>query len=473
LLEHGKWRCLLPVQGQRLTTHQSLAQKQVITQKLIQSIKLMAMPLSELREAIQEEVEKNPALEVLREAGEVDVPPPTETAIREDSVTEADPFTNSSDPGYQRTSGGDPDSKQRFLEGAVSREKSLHDHLLDQLRLMSVPSEVAALAERIIWNLDDDGFHQEAPNLLMKNSDTELLSKALDLVRSLDPIGCASADWRESLIVQAALRGDGPEDFPFFVAEALPLMETRRSEDVRISLKISRENWDDNEDYIRNLNPFPGRMYSTETPQYIIPDLVVRKHEGEYVLVLNDEVLPVLRVDPEFEKIKDEVPDDRDARRFISDHAREARYFINSLAQRDNTLLKAARSIVEFQRDFFTGGARFLKPLTLKDVAGEIGVHEATVSRITTNKYIQTDWGLYELKFFFTNSISGAGSSGSRISKVAAKEVVKEILSQTAPGQRLSDQKLCDLLARRGINLARRTVAKYRNELDLPSSYHR
>ena len=195
--------------------------------------------------------------------------------------------------------------------------------------------------------------------------------------------------------------------------------------------------------------------------------------EGEQVLILNDEVIPVLRVDPAFEQMKEEAAGDKEAKRFISDHSRDARYFINSLVQRENTLLKTAYAIVEFQRDFFSGGPRFLKPLTLKAVAAEIGVHEATVSRITTNKYIQTEWGLFELKYFFTNSISGAGSSGSRVSKVAAKEVIKEILSETGSNKRISDQKICDLLARRGINLARRTVAKYRNELDLPSSYDR
>jgi RNA polymerase sigma-54 factor len=250
-------------------------------------------------------------------------------------------------------------------------------------------------------------------------------------------------------------------------------LKKKRPEEVRSRLGISKDDWEDFEEYIRTLNPFPGRLYATEAAQYIIPDLVVRKDEGEYVLILNDEVLPVLRVDPEFERIRDEAGDDKDARRFISDHSREARYFINSLVQRENTLLKAARSIVEFQRDFFIGGPRFLKPLTLKDVAGEIGVHEATVSRITTNKYVQTDWGLFELKYFFTNSISGAGSSGSRVSKVAAKEVIKDILAEADPNQKISDQKLSDLLARRGINLARRTVAKYRKELDLPSSYNR
>jgi len=463
----------LPAQGQRLSVHQGLAQKQVITQKLIQSIKLMAMPLSELRETIQEEVEKNPALEVVREAGEVDAPPLSETKVRDDQVTETDPFANSSDPGYQPRPQGDPDSKQRFLEGAVSREESLHDHLIDQLRITDVAQDVADLAEKIIWNLDDDGFHRENPELLVKPEETAVLEEALKLVRSMEPLGCACADWRESLLVQASIRADGPEKFERFVMDALVLLEKKRSEDVRSKMKISREDWEDFEEYIRTLNPFPGRFYSTDTPQYIIPDLVVKEDEGEHVLILNDEVLPVLRVDPEFEKIREEAGDNKDARRFISDHSREARYFINSLAQRDNTLLKAALSIVEFQREFFSGGPRFLKPLTLKDVAGEIGVHEATVSRITTNKYIQTDWGLFELKFFFTNSISGAGSSGSRVSKVAAKEVIKEILSETDTEKRLSDQKLSDLLARRGINLARRTVAKYRNELDLPSSYQR
>ncbi len=463
----------MPAQGQRLSTHQSLAQKQVITQKLIQSIKLMAMPLSELRETIQEEVDKNPALEVVREAGEVDAPAQSETLVRENQVTETDPFVNSSDPGYQAAPKGDPDSKQRFLEGAVSREASLYDRLIDQLRLMDVSDEVAELSERIIWNLDGDGFNREAPELLMRLPDSDVLNESLSLVRGMDPLGCACSDWRESLLVQAEIRGDGPDNFEHFVRDALVLLEKKRSEDVRLYMKISREDWDDFEEYIRTLTPFPGRLYSTEKPQYVIPDLVVRKIEGEHVLILNDEVLPVLRVDPEFEKIKEEAVGDKNAKRFISDHSREARYFINSLAQRDNTLLKAAHSIIEFQRDFFSGGPRFLKPLTLKDVAGEIGVHEATVSRITTNKYVQTDWGLFELKFFFTNSISGAGSSGSRVSKVAAKEVVKEILAETGPDKRISDQKLSDLLARRGINLARRTVAKYRKELDLPSSYQR
>ncbi len=463
----------MPVQGQRLTTSQNLVQKQVLTQKLIQSISLMAMPITELRETIRQEVEKNPALEVLREAGEMDEALPA-AAARDSQGNETDYFSNSSDPGYQPVNHrSDPDSRQRFLEGTVFRQKSLHDFLLDQLRMLNLDKTTAELAEKIIWNLDEDGFHQEDPALLAGKAPAAVLEKALSTVRKLEPMGCGCTDWKESLLVQSDIRGDGPEDFSRFLNDALPLMEKKRAEDVRLKMKVSRDKWEDWEEYIRFLNPFPGRMFSIQQPQYIYPDLTVRKEEGEYVLILNDEILPVLRVDPAFEAIKKDAAGNPEAQRFISDHSRDARYFINSLAQRDNTLLKAAKSIVEFQRDFFSGGPRNLRPLTLKDVAEEIGVHEATVSRITTNKYVQTDWGLFELKYFFTNSISGAGSSGSRVSKVAAKEVIKEILGSADPSQRISDQKLSDLLARRGIVLARRTVAKYRKELDLPSSYNR
>ncbi len=461
-------------QGQKLTTSQSLVQKQVLTQKLIQSINLMAMPLTELRETISQEAEKNPALEVLREAGEMDEAvlfPQSQSG--EDQNTETGYFSNSSDPGYQPVSQSDPNSKQRFLEGAIFRQESLHDHLLNQMKVMTLDSETAKLAEKIIWNLDEDGFNLENPKLLAENTSGKILEKALNTVRRLEPLGCACCGWKESLLVQTSIRGDGPENFDLFVNEALPLMERKHPEEVRHKLKISKAQWEDWEEYIRFLDPFPGRGFSNQQPQYIYPDLTVRKEEGEYVIILNDEILPVLRLDPSFEAIKDNAEGNPEAQRFISDHSRDARYFINSLAQRDNTLLKTAKAIVEFQRDFFSGGPRNLKPLTLKNVADEIGVHEATVSRITTNKYVQTDWGLFELKYFFTNSISGSGSSGSRVSKVAAKEVIKEILGAADPSQRISDQKLADLLARRGIVLARRTVAKYRKELDLPSSYNR
>lgn len=455
-------------QSPRLAPVQKQTLKLKLSQRLLQSIKLMAMPVAELRETIQEEADNNPALDIVREAGEVDAPAETENRSSEE-----DPFINSSDPGWQPSAPGDPDSKQRFLEGALSREASLNDRLIEQIRIIDLSDTVASLAEKLVGNLDEDGFHREPPDLVTTPEEKDVLEDALEVIRALDPLGCGCADWRESLVVQARIRGDAPEDFDRFVNQGLILLETKKTEDVRQTMGIDQEEWEFLEIYIQELNPFPGRLYSTEAPRYIIPDLEVRKDEGEYLLYLNDEALPVLQVDPLFEELREEQGTDKEARKFLSRHVQDARYFINSLAQRENTLLKTAKAIVEFQRDFFRGGPRYLKPLTLKDVAEEIGVHEATVSRITTNKYVQTEWGLYELKYFFTNSISGAGSSGSRISKEAAKQVILEILREAPPEKRLSDQKITVLLAKRGINIARRTVAKYRGELDLPSSYRR
>ena len=457
----------MPIQSQHLATTQKLAQKQVITQKLIQSIQLMAMPLAELKEAIHEEVERNPALEIVKEMGETDMP--AETRLPDIRSTESDPFDNSSDPGYQFVNLADGDKKRQFLEGMLTQSETLGEHLVEQLHTSKIPGKLSSLAERVIGNLDGNGFHQEDPALLPEPGEETLLTEALDIVRSFDPIGCACSNWSESLVVQASIRGDGPEEFKKFVTQALPLLETQKPDEVRSSLGIAMDDWEDMYDYIRDLSPFPGRLYASDAAPYIIPDLEVRTIDGERVLILNDEVLPVLRVDPSFEQIDTEQ--ESNAKRFISEHTQQARYFINSLAKRDNTLLKAAHSIVEFQRNFFNKGPRFLKPLTLKNIADAIGVHETTVSRITANKYIQTEWGMYELKYFFTNAISGSGSSASHISKVAAKEVIKEILHENSGAKRISDRELSNLLARRGINIARRTVTKYRKELDLPSSY--
>jgi RNA polymerase sigma-54 factor len=200
---------------------------------------------------------------------------------------------------------------------------------------------------------------------------------------------------------------------------------------------------------------------------------MVKLKENQFVIILNDEEIPVLGVNPFFSDIQDsEETKQKDVKQFVSASLKDARWFINSIHQRNQTLLKVARAIVEFQRDFFVRGPKSIKPLTLKDIASEIGVHEATVSRITTSKYVQTEWGLFSLKYFFSNSISGAGSGGSRFSKEGVKQIIKEIIGLEG-GAGLSDQKISDLLAKRGIQLARRTVTKYRKELDISSSYER
>jgi RNA polymerase sigma-54 factor len=207
----------------------------------------------------------------------------------------------------------------------------------------------------------------------------------------------------------------------------------------------------------------------------------VLTREGEFVIVLNDEEIPVLGINPFFMKVavkktaggtgKGNTAETKPVRDFARENIKEARWFIQSINQRNHTLLRVSRAIVEFQRDFFVNGPKNLAPLTLRDIAQELGIHEATVSRTSNGKYMQTEWGIFELRYFFTNSISGLGSTGSRYSKEGVKEIIRELI--TREKRRCSDQEIADLLSQRGIPLARRTVAKYRNELDLGSSYNR
>jgi RNA polymerase sigma-54 factor len=223
--------------------------------------------------------------------------------------------------------------------------------------------------------------------------------------------------------------------------------------------------------FIKGLSPFPGRAYSSTEPNYVLPDLLVKLKDGDFVIVLNDEEIPVLGIDPFFDRLAGEKGGDKATGTYVRDNIKRAKFFIRSIHQRNQTLLKVAQAVVEFQRAFFARGPKHLAPLTLKDVAEEVGVHETTVSRIAHKKYLQTDWGIYELRYFFTNSISGAGSSGSRYSKEGVKQVIKEIIQ--AEERVLTDHDIVENLARRGIKLARRTVAKYRSELDLDSSFGR
>ena len=231
---------------------------------------------------------------------------------------------------------------------------------------------------------------------------------------------------------------------------------------------------------MRGLDPIPGRNFSAEQVRYVSPDVIVKEIDGELALALNDQQVPVLGVSPFFEQLSRDSSD-RELRRFVNHNLQDARWFMRSIDERNRSLLKVTRAVVAAQREFFRRGAKYLAPLTLKDVAAEVGVHEATVSRLANGKHLQTEFGIYELRYFFTNSISGAGSKGSRFSKTAVKEMLREIIEDAAAGgangepagKPPSDSRLAEILAEKGVRIARRTVAKYRKELDIDSSYRR
>lgn len=448
----------------------ALVQRQELrmTPQLLQSIKIMTLPLQELQFRIQEELVENPALEIVEEA------PSISLNEREESAEEYDYFENSSDPGYVSKSPfeGDENSKRSFMEGALARPESLQEHLLWQLRLQPISSEEFQLGELAIRNLDENGFYREDPSTLVAPERYAELQRMMEIIRTFEPEGTCVNDYHESLIVQVQQLVDPPLGVVEILRNHLEALEREKYREIARALHITEADVEAARETIRSLNPFPGRMFSTEDPGYVVPDLTLKRKEGQFVLVLNDEEIPVLGVNPMFAEIAGS--EDKAARRFAGRGVKEARWFIHSIRQRNETLLKVARAILEFQRDFFIKGKKYLVPLTLKDIAREVEVSEATVSRISNGKYIQTEWGIFELKHFFSNSIAGTGSGGSRYSKEGVKEVVREILEQQGHEEKqLSDQKVADLLAQRGIKIARRTVAKYRNELRISSSYER
>jgi RNA polymerase sigma-54 factor len=458
----------------------SLVQKQQLgvkmTPQVYQSIKLMEMPLIDLREKIGEELERNPALEVLEDNSTVSLD--DEEAPQEEEYFEATSDSGYIHNGYSSAAGAAAsDEHNRFIEGALSRPETLQQHLLWQLQLEPADAELRAIAAIIIQNLDDDGFHKEPPETLFK--ECHRLHEAIRLVQTLDPPGCGTANYRESLKVQAGLLRD---DVPSCMGDSLECLELLQKEKFAEASKKMRCSKGDARicfDLIKKLSPFPGRLFTAAEVRFVIPDVqVVKTGSDDFAIILNNEVIPVLGINPFLKKLEPEVrrgriknSADQSAQQFARENIREAQVFINSLAMRNHTLMMVAQAIVEFQRPFFIDGPQHLAPLTLGDIAGELGIHEATVSRTANGKYMQTEWGIFELRYFFTNSISGTGSGGSRFSKEGVKAIIQELIG--ADAQNLSDLDITALLAQRGISLARRTVAKYRKELDLGSSYTR
>jgi RNA polymerase sigma-54 factor len=435
---------------------------------MIQSIRLMALPVQELQETIQAEVEANPALEILEDRSTLSLERFGNSVSGEGRE---DPFENSSDPGYSSRSSSDDDSKRMFMEGSIARAETLQEHLLYQFRLQALDATRRKLGETLIQNLDDDGFHKEDPYSLCPGIAKEAMDEVMALVRRLEPEGTCTANYRESLRVQASMDEAPPAGVLEMLDSCLELLEKGRDQEIRKKLRLSQAEYEHAVRFIKALAPFPGRMYSAEEPKYVIPDLKVKVVDHEFLIILNDVEIPVLGINPFFDKLTAEKSKDKATNAFVRENVNQAKFFIRSIHQRNQTLLKVARAIVRHQHGFFILGPKGLVPLTLKDVAEEIGVHETTVSRIAHSKYMQTEWGIYDLRYFFTNSITGAGSQGSDFSKGGVKEVIREII--LAENKALSDRDIMELLAQKGIKIARRTVAKYRGELDLDSSFNR
>jgi RNA polymerase sigma-54 factor len=441
-----------------------------MTPQLYQAIRIMALPLAELRTTIELELERNPALEVVEDRSVLSL---NEADRRQGEETEY--FEDTSDSGYIREHSGEDreDSKRRFIEGVVSRPETLHDHLLWQLRLERLSPEEFQAGELLIRNLNENGFHLEPLEALFPAEALPAARKVKALIQTFDPVGTCTKDYHESLLVQIANHPAAVPGAYEVVEHHLEALEREKYKEIARKLHIGVPEVEAIKRFLHELDPMPGRRFSGEQPRYVVPDIRIKVQDGELHILLNDEDIPVLGVNSFYESLaKDkEQQKQKKLKSFVNSSLQEARWFIRSVRQRNETLIKTCRAIVDFQREFFRKGPKYLIPLALKDIAKEIGVHEATVSRVTSGKYIQTEWGIFELKHFFSNSVAGSAPGGGRFSKEGVKEMIKEIVHGEAG--KLTDEKIVAALAEKGVKIARRTIAKYRKELDIMSSHHR
>ncbi|HXC93777.1 MAG TPA: RNA polymerase factor sigma-54 [Geobacteraceae bacterium] len=466
-----------------------LTQQLVMTPQLQQAIKLLQLSRLELQDLVQQELEENPILEETVEQESLKEVEQVEIQEREpETLKEGDSFkevTAGSDTikemdwdsyldGYNYSSGeqySDDEDRPSF-ENLLTKKGTLVDHLMWQLNLSKFEQEDIGIAVEIIGNIDEDGYLRTTVEDLARSSDSsyETVENVLKRVQDFDPPGVAARNLRECLLIQVQQLGMQGGVVDQILRDHLKDLETRRYKQISKALGISLQDILDAAKIISGLDPKPGHMFAHDDVQYISPDIFVFKVGDDYVVTLNDEGLPALRINPYYTDVKFKELDSG-TEEYVSDKMRAAIWLIKSIHQRQRTIFKAAKSIVKFQREFFEKGIEYLRPLVLRDVAEDIGMHESTISRVTTNKYMHTPQGIFEMKYFFNSAISITG--GDFIASESVKRKIKELIESEDQKKPLSDQTLAEMLAAGNINIARRTVTKYREMLRLGSSSER
>jgi len=470
-----------------------LVQQLVITPQLQQAIRLLQLTRLELVDMISQEMKENPLLEEEEDT--------KESVEAEGSVSEQDqgePSPEAERPievkgegegaeefdwenylenynltSFQKQSREDGEERPSF-ENFLSKRTTLSDHLNWQLQLSHFTEEEEKVGALIIGNLDEDGYLKIALEDISSetNLSPEVVEGTLRRIQQFDPVGVAARDLKECLLIQLeqmAVRDPLAEKV---VSEHLSLLKNRNYPAMAKRLGVSLERVNRAASLISKLDPKPGKAFGGEVTQEIIPDVYVYKVEGEYLVYLNDEGIPRIKVNPFYRSVLSESRFALEGdRKYIQEKLRSALWLIRSIHQRQRTIYKVAKSIVQFQKDFLDNGIQFLKPLVLRDVAEDIQMHESTISRVTHNKYMHTPQGIYELKFFFNAGITS--TQGETLASESVKNLVREIITKEDPKKPYSDEKLVQILKGMNIHIARRTVSKYREMMKILSSNER
>ncbi len=470
-----------------LRLQQKLTQQLIMTPQLQMAIKLLQLSRLELVDAVRQELEENPALEEITDASQEERFDIAETAAEPEAGTQevvigekikedvdwSNYIDEYNSPG--RVSFESEDKETPRFESFVPHKKSLGEHLLWQVMMSFGREEEKRIGTLIVGNLNADGYLDISYDELVRlcNAPEKQVENVLQVMQSFDPVGVCARDLKECLLIQLGPLGLNDTMVSEIIHNHLHNLENRNYKAICRALKTSFENVIAAVNVIKSLEPRPGRQFSDEAPQYIIPDIYVYEFENDFMIVLNDDGMPKLRVNTFYKNAisnKEEKISDN-AREYIQDKMRSAAWLIRSIHQRQKTIYKVMESILKFQREFFKKGIAYLKPMVLRDVAQDIEMHESTISRVTTNKYAYTPQGIFELKYFFNSSINRV--HGGAIASASVQDKIKQIIDNEDHKKPYSDDKIAEILAKSNINIARRTVAKYRETLKILPSHKR
>jgi RNA polymerase sigma-54 factor len=460
--------------------HARLVQKLILTPSLQQAIKLLPMTTLELAELLNQEMVENPLLE---EIPTEDQTPETAAAQEPEKKPEKDEAWDDADYEYffgeYLDEGYRPRQPQEVkelppIENTLSSKSSLADHLMWQLTLQTNDPALRDIGSAIIGNIDDDGMLVASVDEIAGLGDWDIaeVERALEHVQQFDPIGVAARDLQECLLLQIRHMGLAGTPAETLVRDHLRLIQNNKIPELAKSLGCEPEEVKAHIEFIRHLDPKPGARFSPTESQYVIPDVYIIKTDEGYKAVLNEDGLPQLRISPVYRRLLDKGGETSDeTRAYVKDKFRSALWLLKSVDQRQKTIIKVATSIINFQHAFLDHGIEHLRPLVLRDVANDIGMHESTVSRVVNNKYMHTPQGVYEMKYFFHSGINS--SFGESVSSVTIKQRIRKIIEAEDQRRPLSDSKIMSILQKEGLALARRTIAKYREELRIPTSNQR
>ena len=473
--------------------HLKLSQKLIMTPSLQQAIKLLQLSKLELQEVLNQELLENPLLEesaeeAKQEEAEAEAQEKTQTEEEakaaeppkekdKDSFEEIDYdayFQDYIEYGYNPRGMGE-EHEEFPIENTLTRPPNLTDHLTWQLSMSDSSPRVKEIGAFIIGNIDEDGYLRASVEEIVAAGPyaPEDVDKAIGVIQSLDPIGVGARDLRECLLLQLQFLELDTPLVEIIIRDHWEMFMQRHFVQLAKVLGIDMKTLEGIVELIKHLDPKPGRKYSNERAIYVEPDVYVQKVGDEYIIVLNEDGMPKLRINGSYRAMLHSMDNKSDGEtvNYIKDKIRSAVWLIKSLDQRQRTIYKVAESIVKHQREFLERGIDFLRPLVLRDVADDIQMHESTVSRVVSNKYMHTPRGLFLMKYFFHSGIDS--DTGEDISSLTVKKKIQSYIEAEDPRKPLSDSKIMKILNDEGINIARRTVAKYRDELNIPSSTDR